>query len=472
MNEPVGRFGSATPARLRRTASETACTAFCLADDPLAEFVLHAQQLGGLTLEHPAGRNAGPRRHHVRDVVGSDLLLEHDVLARLGLRQRRVELLLHFRDASVAQLGGLGQVAVTLGPVGLATQPVQLFGEVTHDVDGALLVLPAGGELGQLLLVVGQLGPQLLQPILGGVVGLLLQRHLLDLEAPDQPLDLIDLDGPGVDLHAQPRGGLVDKVDGLVGQEARGDVAVAQCGRRYQRGVGDAHAVVHLVAVLEPAQDADGVLDRRLAHQHLLETTFQRRVLLDVLAVLVECGGADQPQLAAGQHRFDHVARVHRGLAGRACTDDGVQFVDERDDLPCRVLDVVEHGLEPLLELAAVLRTRDHRAEVQRHDRLVAQALRHVAGHDALGQALDDRGLADAGLADQHRVVLGATGEHLHDATNLVVAPDDRVELAFAGALGQVGGVLLQRLVGGLGVGAGDAGTAAHLGERVAQRLR
>ena len=159
-------------------------------------------------------------------------------------------------------------------------------------------------------------------------------------------------------------------------------------------------------------------------------------------------------------------------LAGRAGADDGVQLVDERDDLARRVLDVVEHGLEPFLELAAVLRAGDHRAEVQRDDGLVAQALRHVAGDDALGQALDDRGLADAGLTDQHRVVLGATGQHLHDATNLVVAPDDRVELAFAGALGQVGGVLLQRLIAALGVGAGDAGTAAHLDERLAQRLR
>ena len=114
----------------------------------------------------------------------------------------------------------------------------------------------------------------------------------------------------------------------------------------------------------------------------------------------------------------------------------------------------------------------DHRTEVERDDGLVAQALRHVAGHDALGQALDDRGLADAGLADQHRVVLGATAQHLHDATNLVVAPDDWVELAFAGALGQVGGVLLQRLVAALGVGAGDAGAAADLDERLAQRLR
>ena len=62
--------------------------------------------------------------------------------------------------------------------------------------------------------------------------------------------------------------------------------------------------------------------------------------------------------------------------------------------------------------------------------------------------------------------------EHLHDAANLVVPPDNRVEFAFAGAGGQVGGVLLQRLIGGLGVGAGDAGAAADLDERVPQRLR
>src|ERR1044072_7155132 len=102
---------------------------------------------------------------------------------------------------------------------------------------------------------------------------------------------------------------------------------------------------------------------------------------------------------------------------------------------------------QPLLELAAVLRPGDHRAKVQRDDGLVAQAFRYVAGHDALGQALHDRRLADTGLADQHRVVLGATAQHLPDATNLVVAPDDWVELAFPGAFGQVGRVLLQRLV-------------------------
>ena len=139
---------------------------------------------------------------------------------------------------------------------------------------------------------------------------------------------------------------------------------------------------------------------------------------------------------------------------------------------PGGVLDVVEDGLEPFLELAAVLRAGDHRAEVERDDGLVAQAFRHIAVDDALGQALHDRGLADAGFADQHRVVLGATREHLNDAANLVVPPDNRVEFALAGLGRQVGGVLLECLVGGLRLGTGDAGAAAYLDEAVAQRLR
>ena len=40
---------------------------------------------------------------------------------------------------------------------------------------------------------------------------------------------------------------------------------------------------------------------------------------------------------------------------------------------------LVHHGLDALLELAAVLRARDHEGEVERDDLLVAQNLRHVA---------------------------------------------------------------------------------------------
>ena len=140
----------------------------------------------------------------------------------------------------------------------------------------------------------------------------------------------------------------------------------------------------------------------------LLEPALEGGVLLDVLAVLVERGGADHAQLAAGQHRLEHVAGVHRALAAGAGADDRVHLVDEGDDLAVGVGDLLEHGLEPLLELAAVLRAGHHARQVERDEPLVLQALGHVALDDAPGQALDDGGLADAGLADEHRVVLGA----------------------------------------------------------------
>jgi hypothetical protein len=110
-------------------------------------------------------------------------------------------------------------------------------------------------------------------------------------------------------------------------------------------------------------------------------------------------------------------------------------------------------------------------ADVERHERLVAQRLGHVAVDDALGEPLDDRRLADARLADEHRVVLRPAREHLDDAADLLVAADHRVELAAARALGEVGREALQRLVLLLGVLVGDLVRPAHGLERVEHRV-
>ncbi len=284
-----------------------------------------------------------------------------------------------------------------------------------------------------------------------GVVLLLAQGLALDLQLDAPPLQLVELDGHRVHLHAQPAGGLVHEVDGLVGQEPVSDVAMRQHGRRDQRRVRDAHAVVHLVALPQAAQDGDGLLHAGLVHEHRLEAPLQRRVLLDVLAVLVEGRGADGVQLAPGEHRLEQVGGVH-GAFGGTRPDHGVQLVDEQDDLALGVLDLLEHGLQPLLELAPVLGARDERAQVERDDLAVLEALGHVAAHDPLGQSLGDGRLADARLTDEHRIVLGASGEHLDDPPDLLVPADDRIELARAGVPGQVPAVLLERLVGGLGV--------------------
>ena len=134
---------------------------------------------------------------------------------------------------------------------------------------------------------------------------------------------------------------------------------------------------------------------------------------------------------------------VHRAF-GRTGADDGVQLVDEKDDV-LGAADFVHDGLDALLELAAVFRARDHQGEVERDDLLVAQKFRHIARGDFLREAFRDGGLAHAGFAEEHGIVLGAAAENLDDALDFVLAADDRVDLAFAGEFGEVAAKGLQR---------------------------
>ncbi len=136
-----------------------------------------------------------------------------------------------------------------------------------------------------------------------------------------------------------------------------------------QRPVLDLHPVEHLQPLPQPPQDRHRVLHRRLVDQHRLEPPLQRRVLLDMPAVLVDRRRADHVQLTAGQHRLEHVARVHRPL-GRPRTHHRVQLVDEQQDPALRRFHLGEHRLQPLLELAAVLRARHQRAHVLPMSRL------------------------------------------------------------------------------------------------------
>ena len=226
-----------------------------------------------------------------------------------------------------------------------------------------------------------------------------------------------------------------------------------------------------LVFVFQAAQDRDGVLDRRFGDEDRLEPAGECRVLFDVLAVFVERGGADAMQFAPRQRGFQQVGRIHRAV-GLAGADQGVHLVDEQDDAAFGRSDLLQHGLQPLLELAAILGARDQRAQIERQQPLVFQALRHVAIENPQRQPLDDRGLADAGLADQHRIVLGASGQHLDGAADFLVAPDHGIELAVARGLGEVAGILFQRVIGILGRGAVGGAPLAQGLDRGVEVLR
>ncbi len=106
-----------------------------------------------------------------------------------------------------------------------------------------------------------------------------------------------------------------------------------------------------------------------------------------------------------------------------------------------------------------------------RDQSLVAQLVGNVAFDDALRQTLDNGRLADARLADQHRIVLGSAAQHLHHAANLFIAPDHRIELAAPRLLGQIDGIALQRLIFRFRILIGNPLRAAHRDQRLQNRI-
>lgn len=145
-----------------------------------------------------------------------------------------------------------------------------------------------------------------------------------------------------------------------------------------------------------------------------------------------------------------------------------MHLINEQDEGAFTAGDLLKHGLQPFLELTAILGAGDQRAEVQRQQLLVLQALRHVAVDDPQRKAFGDGGLADAGLTDQDGIVLGSSRQHLDGTADLLVAADDRIELAVARSLCQVAGIFLQRVIGVLG---GRAISRAALAQRLDRRV-
>ena len=197
---------------------------------------------------------------------------------------------------------------------------------------------------------------------------------------------------------------------------------------------------------------------------HDLEAPFQRRILLDVLAILIEGGCADSAQLAARQRRLEHVRSIDSTF-GCARTHQGVQFVDEQDDLPVRLFNILEHCFQAVFELPTILSAGQHGAEVERDHSLVAQQFRHIAGENAPRQSFHDGRLANARFANEHRIVLGAPRQHLDHAANFFIPANHRVKLAPARQFRQVLGIAVKGLVLALRSLVGHSLVAAHGGQ-------
>ena len=441
-----------------------------LTDDPLMQLVVQMQCLVPLRLSQLADRNACPARNNLCDFFFRHLLLHQGKIVIRQILLQFLQLLLKLRHLAVEKFGSFIQIAALLCHLDLTLGGLDLFTQLRALVYLGFLVLPSRLSVVKALLQVSQFFLQLLKALLAQVVLFLLQAADFHLGLNLLTVQLIQLGRHGSHFGLDQCTGLIHQVDRLIGQETVRDITVRQNRRRHQGVVKDFDPVINLVALLQAAQDRDRVFHGRLVHHDRLETPLEGCVLLDVLAVLVQRRRTDTVQLAAGQHGLEHVAGIQRAV-GLARTDDGMQLIDEQQDLAVGILHVLQHGLQTFLELAAVFCTGDQRAHIQGKNLLILQTLRHVAAGDPLRQALDDRRLADAGLTDQHRVVLGLSGQNPDHVPDLLITADDRIQLLLLCFADQLLAVFFKRVVGRFRIVADHALIAADGLQRLQEGL-
>ena len=347
------------------------------------ERVLAAKEVLGECLGELGLARAGGTQED-KAAAGATRVLERRAAAAHGLGDG-LDCLILADNAGLEHAFGLQQAtALTLGKRGHrhARSHGHDVGNLAH-VDGERAGVEFGGPGG---LGFGELnlGGLLLLGDLGGLVHVVALGGLLcgGLELLHAMLGLAHRLGRAVGGDAGAGAGLVNEVDGLIRQEAVLNVAVGKVRGGLDSTLRIAHMVVLLVARLERGQDLDGVLDARLLDIDGLEATLEGWVFGEVLAEFLGRGGADNLEGTAREHGLEHGARVD-GALGRTGTDDGVHLVDKQDDV-VSLGGLLDHVLEALLKLTAILGARDQTRQIEHPDVLVHKVLGHVAGCNLL----------------------------------------------------------------------------------------
>ena len=230
-----------------------------------------AQEFLLFALNKTRDRHTAPLGNNLGDLLGGNLFLEKFGLSLVDLEF--FQLCLQLGNFSMAQLGELVEVVSALGFFKFDAGGVKFFANLAHAINGGFFFFPFCLEAGGLRAGVGELLAQSCETMLGGVVLFQLECGLLDFELEHAALERVEFLRSGIHLGADHRTRLVHEINGLVGQETVGNVAIGQGDRRDQCVVLNAHAMKKLKALANAAQDRDRVLNGRRLDEHRLETT-------------------------------------------------------------------------------------------------------------------------------------------------------------------------------------------------------
>ena len=203
--------------------------------------------------------------------------------------------------------------------------------------------------------------------------------------------------------------------------------------------------MISFIAILQASQNTHRILHAGLAHIHLLESSLERSVLLNVFLVFLQGCGSDDSQFASRKHWLQQIRSVHRAVR-LSSAQKQVHLIDKQNDLALALLHFVHHSLQSLFELSSVFGTCDQSSQVQR-DQADAKGFRDIALDDSVRETFHDCRLSHTRLTDQNRVVLGSTTQNSDHATDFLVTTNHRIDLSLLSLLHKIDSVLVQSVV-------------------------
>ena len=155
----------------------------------------------------------------------------------------------------------------------------------------------------------------------------------------------------------------------------------------------------------ESFQDFHGLVPGRFLDLDLLEQALEVLAAVHALLIILEGRSPDESDVPPFDIGDEEARRIAGTVAGASRSDDLVDIVDEKDDIPFGSHSV-QDLLHPALEVAPELGSGDNGGEIKRIQLFPLQAFGDIPFLQQGGEPADDGGLPHPVLADENRVAL------------------------------------------------------------------
>src|SRR6516162_7765651 len=219
-----------------------------------------------------------------------------------------------------------------------------------------------------------------------------------------------------------------------------------QTGRRLKSFVEQMHLMMLFQNRSQTSDHQDRFTLTWLFHLDHLKSPGQRGILFKILLIFGPGGSRNSPQGATGKSGFEEISSVPLS-GGTSRANQGVSFVDKKDNRFWRSLNLIDDLTQPILELPFHTCSRLQQSQVKSAQTDFFQSRRHISSRDSDRKTFHDRRLADARFPGEDRIVLPAPHQDVNDLPNLSVASQDRIDLSFPSLLSEVDGKPPERLL-------------------------